>query len=848
MRTRLAAIAFVGVLLSSVSSARGQAGWPVGGAAGFPDARAGSTLQDERGHRASAVAGYEASAVPAPSSLVPSAWQALGPFGGDIEDVQVSPVDANLVLAALAPSAGGGSLYRSTSGGASWSQVATLAGKACYDIAFAPDGTAYVATIDSVWKSVNGGASFTALNLGIGLNDQVFEVDVDPADPLRLWCGVADALGTQTVNVMLSVNGGTSWSNKTPPLPAPLSCTGIAIDPANTQHVFACFAGAFGGGKVWVTANGGTTWVNRSPGLPNNPMKDIVFDGARVLLGGGQLFGSQSVGLYSTIDDGVTWIPLHDGTWPVLVVNDIGLDPNDSDVILVGSAGKGVFRSEDDGLSWAFQVGGTGSLSVNAVSFAPGSSSTLFLGSSSNAVWKSTDAAASFGASSNGIGALDVFAVGSNPHDEREIAIAFQGQNDGGVYTTLDGGQSWTLEALPSTRFSSVRFTPAGDLYAISSGPSSIAPEGLYHRTGTGWTSIGPDQGTLFESDLATMRFSRNDPDLIWAAGADFGVAGAEPTIWRTTTGGQPWTKVYEGALASRFVRDLHVVDPAADNPLIAAFVDQTGGTAGGALRSIDTGASWVPASTGLAAAVQCTSLSSPAVNPGVVYVSSSLAGGPGVYRSIDAGQTWTATGFVGEALQVVADPYVADTLYISQSSGSKVQASTNGGVSFAPYGTGLTSAGFLRDLRSSLGPGTQLLLASTTGAYGTGIAFAPPWTNLGFALAGAIGLPGLAGNGTLVAGSPGMLGLINAAPSAPAVLLVSLTSSAFPFKGGTVVTVPVALAVSLATSSTGVLTLPFTWPAAIPPATSLFFQYAILDAGGPQGASLSNAVKAVTP
>src|SRR4029434_2688805 len=144
--------------------------------------------------------------------------------------------------------------------------------------------SAYVGTIDGVWKSTNGGASFSPQALGIGLNDQVSALVVDPTDPLRLWCGIVDYLGAQPVSVMLSVNGGASWTNKTPPLAAPIGCNGLAVDPANNQHVFAAFGGAFGGGQVWVTGNGGTNWVNRSPGLPNNPMQDVVFDGARVLV------------------------------------------------------------------------------------------------------------------------------------------------------------------------------------------------------------------------------------------------------------------------------------------------------------------------------------------------------------------------------------------------------------------------------------------------------------------------------------------------------------------------------------------------------------------------------------
>ena len=680
---------------------------------------------DEHGRRALAIVEGQADPAAPIAALVAANWQALGPFGGDIEAVEVSPVDPNLVLAAFAPSSGaGGGLFRSTDGGANWALVPTLTGKSCYDVAFAPDGAAYVGTIDGVWKSTNAGASFVAQNLGIGLNDQVLDVTVDPSDAQRVWCGIADAAGFQPVNVMMSVNGGASWTNKTPPLGSPMGCSSIAIDPANSNNVYAGFRGAFGGGQFWVSNNGGTSWVNRSAGLPTTPINDVVHDGARVLVAGGQLFGSQNFGLFVTVNDGVVWTPLHDGTWPSLVIQDIAIDPNAANVILVGTAGKGVFRSVNGGLNWAFQIGGTGALSVNSVAFAPGSSTTVFTGSSSNAVWRSTDAAASFQASSAGIGALAVYSIGSNPLDGDELAIAFQGLNDGGVYTTLDHGQSWSLAALPPTRYSVVRFAPTGELYAISGGPSSIAPEGLYRRTGATWSSIGPNQGTLFESDLFAMRFSANDPNLIWAAGGDFGVAGAEPTVWRTTNGGGLWTKVYEGVNPNETIRDLHVVDAATDTTLVAAYTDfGSAPQVGGVLRSTDGGVVWNPSSTGLTATPQCTSLAASPTDANTLYVSNNVfSGQPAVFESTDAGQTWASTGFVGQAVRVATDLVDPNVLYIAQNGATKVQASTDGGASFSPYDAGLVNVGVVRDLQRSLGVGSDLLLGTGTGSYATDI------------------------------------------------------------------------------------------------------------------------------
>src|SRR5438067_10612426 len=475
------------------------------------------------------------------------AWSSLGPPGGDVFDAAVSTVDSNIALAGLAPGGSiGGTLYRSSDGGNTWSDVSALDGTSVFDIEFAPDGTAYLGTQASIWKSTDGGLSWAVLNLGIGINDQVFDVALDPSDSSSLWAGIGDAFGLQAENVIRSTDGGATWADRTPPHAAPLSGRGIAVDPGDSNTVIAVFGGDFGGGEVWVSTDGGDSWADRSAGLPGNPLNAVVYDGTRLLVGGGLLFGSQFVGLYESPDLGVTWTPLHDGTWPVLVVEDIAVDPSDAAKIFVAIDGGGVNRTTDGGATWQIGIGGSQALAGRSIRFQPGNSQDLFLGTSSLAVFRSTNGGDTFVQSSEGISELDLFSIDANPLDPVELAVAFQGANDGGVLSSTDGGTTWLLESAPPTRYSAVRFAPDGTLYAISSGPSTVAQEGLYRRENNGsWTPLGPDQGPLYESDLDTMRFSVNDSNLILLGGVDFGVAGFEGTIWRTSDAGQSWTNVY---------------------------------------------------------------------------------------------------------------------------------------------------------------------------------------------------------------------------------------------------------------------------------------------------------------
>ncbi|HTE06311.1 MAG TPA: VCBS repeat-containing protein, partial [Planctomycetota bacterium] len=122
------------------------------------------------------------------------------------------------------------------------------------------------------------------------------------------------------------------------------------------------------------------------------------------------------------------------------------------------------------------------------------------------------------------------------------------------------------------------------------------------------------------------------------------------------------------------------------------------------------------------------------------------------------------------------------------------------------------------------------------------------PWTDLGFGLAGLQGIPIVLGSGTLQANAPGAVTLSNTEASARAFLFVSLSSTPTPFHGGTLAAFPSVREFGLATDAGGKAAFPFTWPAGIPAAADFYFQFAVKDPAGPQGVTLSNALRAVTP
>jgi subtilisin family serine protease len=121
-------------------------------------------------------------------------------------------------------------------------------------------------------------------------------------------------------------------------------------------------------------------------------------------------------------------------------------------------------------------------------------------------------------------------------------------------------------------------------------------------------------------------------------------------------------------------------------------------------------------------------------------------------------------------------------------------------------------------------------------------------WHDQGCALAGVSGDPRLVGSGLLTDGSSNSVDLSHAAPSALAGVFVAFSSSAVPFKGGTLKPFPFLDPALGSTGPTGELPLPFVMPPGAPSGTELWVQWAIQDAAAIHGVSLSNALLGVTP
>lgn len=121
-------------------------------------------------------------------------------------------------------------------------------------------------------------------------------------------------------------------------------------------------------------------------------------------------------------------------------------------------------------------------------------------------------------------------------------------------------------------------------------------------------------------------------------------------------------------------------------------------------------------------------------------------------------------------------------------------------------------------------------------------------WADLGNALAGTSGLPGLLGTGNLTDLAITTLTLGNTLPWTSAWLVIGFANASVPFKGGTLVPSPDVLVGPFAVDGTGGLVISAPWPVGVPPAFSIYLQEWIVDGAGPVGFAASNGLSATTP
>jgi photosystem II stability/assembly factor-like uncharacterized protein len=526
-------------------------------------------------------------------------WTLLGSDVFDrrtISQIVVSPVDPDTVFAAVADGGVNGvnsnqGVWKSTDGGLSWTDTTTAISRsvAFSDLTMDPTDpqTLYAAAgafrgsaVNGLYKTTDGGATWTpAGNFHMGVTDGRISVAVAASDTQTLFALVSGSgQGGTTlgrVSALKSTDGGATWTAlNIPSLGNGWYGLPVAVDPADANHVWI----SSGGATVLQSVDGGSVWFDSAGGTDGNgPHSDhhaFAWDA------NGNLLDGNDGGIWRV--EGPTpqtqlWIDLNTNLQLTQYIG-IALDPTNADIAYGGSQDNGTSKFNDS-LGWQLlQLGDGGFVRVD-----PSNPNTVYHEFNDLNFERSDDG----GRTWRGIGgSIDQ----RDPHDTY-VPFVLDSANPSRlllgtnrVYETFDRGVTWRPISAPGSN---------------------------------GWT------GTGHVDSLAT---TAADPNTIYAS------AGGH--IFVTFDDGASWQQRDVPGVADH-IQDLQV-DP--NDPLTAYAVrDRFGG--GHVFLTIDGGLDWNDLSAGLPNLPAYTlALDS---TTGNLYIGMD----DGVYLSTDQGNTWSPFG-----------------------------------------------------------------------------------------------------------------------------------------------------------------------------------------------------------
>ncbi len=246
--------------------------------------------------------------------------------------------------------------------------------------------------------------------------------------------------------------------------------------------------------------------------------------------------------------------------------------PNNPDFIWAGSAGGGVWQSNDAGLKWRSVWRDQDSLNIGSLAIDPGNPEIIYCGTgeanlsadsysgvgiyqtvSGGATWKLLAPSANAGIPTR----IGVIAI--DPFDSSYLLIGGVGADEssprpedfGGMFVSHDGGVSWQRETFVSTKnywCHSIVFHPVkkGVIFATFTEQGTKNGIWLSEDGGENWRQLSNDLPPPENFGRTSLAISPSDPDVIYAfvqntlSGRSDRLLG----VFRSANGGEAWREI----------------------------------------------------------------------------------------------------------------------------------------------------------------------------------------------------------------------------------------------------------------------------------------------------------------
>ncbi len=333
-------------------------------------------------------------------------WKRLASVGKRdnlaLDSIVVDSVNSKRILVGawiLGSSEGG--LYISNDGGANWESEADMRGQSIRSLAAAPSDpkTLVAGTLTGVYRSTDGGEHWQLISpAGSQEIHEVESVAIDPANPQIIYAGTWHLPWKTT-------DGGEHWINIKQGVIDDSDVFSIIVDPKDPSVVYASACSG-----IYKSQNGGEKF-QKVQGIPSTARR------TRVLMQDPQnlniVFAGTTEGLFRTGDSGATWMRT---TGPEVIVNDVYVDPANTNRILLATDRGGVLASNDGGYSFLPANNGFSARQITSYIGDAAQPATIYVGVVNDKAWGgvfvSDNGGLSWSQKSAGLNGQDVFSLG----------------------------------------------------------------------------------------------------------------------------------------------------------------------------------------------------------------------------------------------------------------------------------------------------------------------------------------------------------------------------------------------------------------------------------------------------
>ncbi|HUQ49213.1 MAG TPA: hypothetical protein VM056_00720 [Terriglobales bacterium] len=606
-------------------------------------------------------------------------WTPLGPDGGDVRSIARDPHASNRLFLGTSS----GQVYESANGGQTWARFVRLGESrdlVLDHIVFHPTraGVIYIAAwsveehTGDLFRSVDNGRTWKPLREMRGKSIRAF--DLSPSNPEILVAGALDG-------VYRSMDGGEKWSFISPPNHKDIrNIESVAVDPKNPEIIY---AGTWH--LPWKTTDGGLTWTNIKQGIiDDSDVFSIIID----LVNPSVVYASACSGIYKSESAGLSFRKVQGIPFSARRTRVLKQDPVNRDIVYAGTT-EGLWKTLDAGVTW--KRISESNLIINDILIDPADTQKVLLATDRSGLLASVNGGENLRASNRGFSHRQVTSVLMDKDDSLKIyAGVINDKEFGGVFVSRDSGSSWEQmsKGLNGNDIFTLQQSPKGTLVAgtnrglFTADMSVLAPTWTLRDNVSNMVEVAlkttAKKKQVARKAVRSQLTSRvNDVQLA----DDAWFAATSSGVFTSTDEGRTW----QGGPIQKMVEFISV--KASSEVVVAA-------TRRAVVISLDRGTTWksapIPDEVSLIANV--------AVDPeSRIY----LAAREGAYRSADSGLSWQRLTRL-PVNQLTSIQYDAENkrLLTSSVNSTHLFQSTDGGTTWKRADTGW----LVRGMRSSRG------------------------------------------------------------------------------------------------------------------------------------------------